>query len=190
MKQLLWTLMLIFVVISPLAACAQSLPEDPAPAPTADPMWARVQNLKPGTPIVVSDTYGPPVRCLFAAATEAYLDCSPAGNPPATGFRFHRVDVTSVELDHPAQFAQQNKRKEHNYHPAWFASMIAGGCLVGFAATHTTDAGHAAEAGAISALAVGAIGAPLAFLPRDRFMSSTQPQFSIGIPFPARLTRR
>ena len=145
-------------------------------------MWVRVENLKPGTPIVVSDSYGPPVGCLFAGATAAYLDCNPAGNPPGTGFRFNRVDVLSVDLDRPEQQAQVT-RPRHNYHPAWITSMVIGGTLMGAGFARTMDAGHAAEAGAISALVIGALGAPLAFSPPNQNFSPARPQFGIGIPF-------
>jgi hypothetical protein len=181
LKRDFWIALAFCAALSPFAQ-AQALPDNPTPATNPDPMWARVQSLKPGTPIVVSDTYGPPQRCLFAGATTSYLDCNPVGNPPGTGFRFNRADVLSVELDRPEQYAPQAAHAKHNYHPAWLASMIAGGCVVGFIATRSTDAGHAAEAGAIGALVTGAIGAPLAFMPPDQFVSPMRPQFGIGIP--------
>jgi hypothetical protein len=182
MKRDFWIALVFCAALHP-SAQAQALPDNPVPTTNPDPMWTRVENLKPGTPIVVSDAYGPPAHCLFAGATAAYLDCNPSGNPPGTGFRFNRADVLSVELDRPGQNALQTPPAKHNYHPAWLASMIAGGCVVGFIAATSTDAGHAAEAGAIGALVTGTIGAPLAFLPHDQFVSPMRPQFGIRIPF-------
>lgn len=179
----------VFCAALPLFAHAQSLPDNPTQATPADPMWTQVLNLKPGTPIIVNDTYGPQVRCLFAEATAAYLDCNPAGNPPATGFRFNHIDVVSVQLDLPGQKTAQSARTQHNYHPAWFASMVIGGTLMGVGFAHTTDAAHAAEGGAISALLVGAVGAPFAFSPGQNFIPA-RPQFAVGIPFRMRFIRR
>ncbi len=179
----LWAAML-----SPaIAGLAQSLPNAPAPAPPPDPAWDRVRNLAPGVPIVVRSDNAPPAHCLFAGATDAYLFCNPQGNPPGVGYRFDRASVQSVDLDAPAQNGARFEQPERNYHPAWLASMIGGGLIVGIIATQTTDAGDAARAGAIGALVVGAIGAPLAFLPRpqeDGFAYNTR-GFAIGrIPLP------
>jgi hypothetical protein len=175
-------------------AHSQALPDNPAPVPAIDPTWTRVQNLSPGTTIVVTDTYGPPERCLFAGATADYLDCNPAGNPPGTGFRFNRADVISVELDRlgqngPGQNAPQAARTKHNYHPGWIASMVVGGTLMGVGFAQMTDAGHAAAGGAISAVLIGAIGAPFAFA-SDHNFSPARPQFGIGIPFALRFKYR
>ena len=189
MKKKFWIALVFCAALHPLAR-AQALPDNPTPAPAPDPMWARVQNLKPGTPIVVSDTYGPPLRCLFSGATEAYLDCNPSGNPPDTGFRFNRVDLLSVELDRPGQNALQAKRTTHNYHPGWIASMVIGGTLMGVAFAQQVDTAHAAEGGAISALVIGAIGAPFAFSPSYQNFRPAQPQFAVGIPFGLRFAHR
>ena len=184
-----WMIPVLFAACCAVA-CAQTLPENPAPAPSPDPMWARVQNLKINTPVVVSDTYGPPVRCLFAEATEAYLDCNPVGNPPGTGFRFNRADVISVELDRPGQNALQAAPKVHNYHPVWISSIIAGGLISGLVASQSNNTGDSVRIGAIGALVVGAIGAPMTFFPRDQFASSARPGFAVGIPFRLRLGLR
>jgi uncharacterized membrane protein YeaQ/YmgE (transglycosylase-associated protein family) len=188
LKKEFWIVLAFCATLHPLTR-AQALPDNPAPAQAYDPMWARVQNLKPGTPIVVSDTYGPPVRCLFSGATEASLDCNPSGNPPDTGFRFNRIDVISVELDRPGQNALQGKPDRRNYHPAWIASMVIGGTLMGAGFAQQMSAGHAAEGGAISALVIGIIGAPFAFSPDHNFMPARS-QFGIGIPFTLRFRQR
>jgi hypothetical protein len=147
---------------------AQSLPNAPAPAPPPDPAWERLRGFAPGVPVVVFADNRPPVHCLFQGATETYLDCRPAGDPPGVGYRFDRASVASVDLDFPAENGAQFQRPPRNYHPVWIASMLAGGLLVGLAATHTTDDGNAAKAGAVGALVVGLIGAPLAFLPHPQ----------------------
>jgi len=160
--------LLFAIALLPAALRPQALPDSPVPAPPPDPAWDRLRSLAPGEPIVVSVDYRPPVHCLFTGATDAYLDCSPVGEPPGVGYRFDRASVQSVDLDLPARNGAQFEAPEHNYHPAWIASMIGGGLIVGIIATRSADAGTAARAGAIGALVVGAIGAPLAFLPQPR----------------------
>lgn len=157
-----------------LATCsgitaAQSVPDSPAPAP--DPAWSRLQGLAAGKPIIVTVNDGRSVHCLFANVTDAYLFCNPAGNPPGVGFRFDHADVVGVDLDLPMRQRAQFAQPEHNYHPAWISSMIAGGFIVGLIASRSTDAGTATKAGFIGAGIVGVIGAPLAFLPHEEGMA-------------------
>jgi hypothetical protein len=164
---------------------AQTLPDNPTPAPTSDPAWERLQSLAPNEPIVVRNDNGPPVHCLFSAATDAYLFCNPPGNPPGAGFRFDRTAVVSVDLDLPSQAGAQFTAPERNYHPVWISSMLGAGLFVGLIASRATDAGGAAQAGAIAAGVVGLIGAPLAFLPRAPGIANNgplYPQFGAGIP--------
>ena len=162
MKQLAILLLIIGFVS---CASGQVLPDNPAPAPMPDPAWGRLQILVKGQPIIVSNTNGPPVHCLFAGATDAYLFCNPLGNPQGVGFRFDHADVLGVDLDLPRQTQIQTSRPERNYHPAWLSSMIAGGMIVGLIASQNTTAGKATEDGFIAAGIVGIIGAPVAFLP-------------------------
>lgn len=168
------------------SASAQSLPDNPAPVPPPDPAWLRVSSLVQGQPIVVRNDNEAPVHCLFAGATDAYLFCDPPLNPPGVGFRFDRASIISVDLDQPRQYGSQFTSPERNYHPAWIASMLAGGLIVGLCATRATDDGSAAQAGAIAAGVVGLIGAPLAFLPRPQFAAGVpaSPIFGVRIPFP------
>lgn len=176
--QLLLTLMFV------AAASAQNLPDNPAQASAPDPAWGRLQNLAYGTPIVVTSTMGPPVHCFFTNATAEYLDCHPPAQPGGVGYRFHRDDVLSVD---PEQWVPKNGQERsagRSPHPAWISSMIAGGFIVGFIATSTTDAGHAAAAGAIGALVTGAIGAPLAFMPHSNYPASPPPPYGVGVFLP------
>ena len=78
MKQLADSLLNFGLVFS---AQGQALPDNPGPAPLSDPAWARLQSLVNGQPIVVDNTNGPPVHCLFAGVTDAFLYCNPPGNP-------------------------------------------------------------------------------------------------------------
>ena len=164
----IFILLIAILLIGPADALrAQALPDSPSPAPAPDAAWDHLQSLPVGEPIIVSNDNGPAVHCLFARATNTYLDCNPPGNPAGVGYRFDRASVASVNLDLPAQQkTAQLDRPERNYHPAWLASMIAGGIIVGLCATHTTDAGNSAKAGLAGAAIVAAIGAPLAFLPQ------------------------
>jgi hypothetical protein len=176
------SLILSTLLLLPLAASAQALPESPTPAP--DPAWLRIENLASGAAIVVRNDNGPPVHCLFSSATDAYLFCNPPGNPPGVGFRFDRASVIAVDLDLPQNSAAQFAAPRHNYHPVWLSSIIAGGLIVGLVATRTTDAGGAAQAGAIGAAVVAAIGAPLAFLPRPESFASggpAYPQYGVAV---------
>ncbi len=161
------SLLLATLILVRSAAPAQSLPDNPTPVLPPDPMWERLENLVPGTPIAIRNDNGPPVHCLFASATDEYLFCDPPGNPPSVGFRLDRAAIAGVDLDWRTQNVAQFERPQRNYHPAWIASMLAGGLIVGICATRTMDDGSAARAGAIGALVVGVIGAPLAFLPHS-----------------------
>lgn len=169
--------LLIAIVLLPAAARPQpsptapapqpqALPDAPSPAPLPDPAWDRLKNLTNGEPIVVRNDNGPPVHCLFAGATDAYLFCNPPGNPLGVGFRFDRASVISVDFDLPASNVARFNRPHPNYHPAWIASILAGGLVVGICATQNMNDGDSARVGAIAALIVGIIGAPLAFLPQ------------------------
>ena len=165
------------MVLAPVAI-AQALPDGPKPAPTPasaqspagpdsnpqprpprlsnlDSFWLHVQQIANGEQVEVSSTYGPPLKCRFAGATDAYLFCDPPGTPAGTGYRFDRAAVLDVRVVRPRR----------NWHPGLLSAMVGGGLIVGIAATANTDAGHAAEAGFVGALVTGAIAAPFAFLP-------------------------
>jgi hypothetical protein len=183
-------LLLAFAIVS--SAAGQALPDNPAPSPLPDPAWGRLQGLLNGQPIVVDNTNGPPVHCLFAGVTDAYLFCNPRGNPKGVGFRFDHADVLGVDLDLPRPAPTQASRPERNYHPAWICSMIAGGIIVGLIASKNTDAGTAAEDGIIGAGIVGLIGAPLAFLPHPQFVPTepAYPQYGVGLRFKSPIRSR
>lgn len=179
MKRIVFLLVVLVVVPS---GFGQALPANPAPAPPPDPMWTHLQSVAMGTPVVIENTSGPPVHCLFAGVTDAYLFCNPPGNPAGVGFRFDRADVLAVDYDRWSAPTMRQGAAERRSHPVWIASMIAGGIIVGFCATRTTDAGHSAEAGLIGAAAVGLIGAPLAFMPRSSYGPPAAPYYGAGIP--------
>jgi hypothetical protein len=167
MKQLTLILIALFLVpaaLLPAVARSQILPDAPSPALPSDPMWDRVKDLSNGAAIVVRNDNGPPVHCLFAGATDAYLFCNPSTNPPGVGFRFDRAAIVSVDLDRPAPYSARFDRPKPNYHPVYLSSIIAGGLFVGICATGSADNKTAAEEGLIGALVVAAIGAPIVFL--------------------------
>jgi hypothetical protein len=177
MKQLGFTLMLFVVVLSPLAAVCQlqqtpapqstqppgapsqsaSAPAQPAPLSPPDKDWRKIQKLPYGVVIDVSSSYGPDLRCRFAAATDDALFCNDPGSAAGTGWRFDRARVISV--------AATVLRKNH--HPGWIAATLAGGLVVGLLASRGTSAGGAATAGLIGAGVVGVAGAPLALSQPD-----------------------
>lgn len=176
-------------------AVAQNLPSSPPPAPLSDPAWSNLQRLTIGSPVIVTDDQGRTVHCLFAGATDDYLFCNPFGNPAGVGYRFDHANVIAVDLDLPSRPVVQAVPREHNYHPAWISSMIAGGFIVGLCATRSTDAATSAKAGLIGAGIVGAIGAPMAFLPRPEMAppGPVYPPFVFGarlrIPSHTRISR-
>lgn len=176
MKQI--AILLIALGLTPLAT-AQALPDNPTPS---DPAWSRLRSLPYGQPIVVDNTNGPPVHCLFTGVNDAYLFCSPPGNPPGVGFRFNHADVLGVDRDFQPMPQAQVRPAQRNYHPGWIASMIAGGFIVGLVASQNTTAGKAAEDGFIGAGIVGIIGAPFVFLPHPQnAFRPVPPQYGIGI---------
>jgi uncharacterized membrane protein YeaQ/YmgE (transglycosylase-associated protein family) len=185
------SLAILLVVLSFVSSAkGQSLPDNPAPVPLADPAWSRLQSLVNGQPIIVDNTNGPPVHCFFAGVTDAFLFCNPPGNPAGVGFRFNHADVLGVDYDLPRAASSQASRPERNYHPAWISSMIAGGVIVGLVASKTTDAGTAATDGIIGAGIAGLIGAPLAFFPHPQFAPAAPVYSQYGIAIPLRrLTR-
>jgi hypothetical protein len=182
---------LLTLVLLPAAAAAQALPDDPAPStppsaqsasssrqaiPLADGVWIRVQKIANGEEVLVTNTYGPPLRCRFAGATDDYLFCDPPGSPAGAGYRFERDSVLDVKVVRPPR----------NWHPGLLSAMIGGGLIVGIAASSNTDAGHATEAGLIGALIAGGIAAPLVFLQPQQFNSG--PGVSVSLR-PHRLSR-
>ena len=158
-------LTLLALALLPIAR-AQNLPDAPYPAP--DPTWDRLQTLANSQPIVITTNDSRSIHCLFAGINNDYLFCNPAGNPPGVGYRFDRAEVASVDLDRPGAPTARAHRTERNYHPAWIASMIAGGIAVGLVASQRTDAGKATQDGCIGAAIIGLIGAPFAFLPQPQ----------------------
>jgi hypothetical protein len=157
------TIVLITLLLLAPATYSQILPDAPAAPP--DPSWNRLRSLAIGQSLVVTTSDNRLVHCLFASVTETYLFCNPPGNPAEVGFRFDRAEVLSVDFDRTDSALARGKPTEHNYHPAWISSMIAGGLVVGLAASQNTDASKAAQDGFIGAAVVGLIGAPFAFLP-------------------------
>lgn len=93
----------------------------------------------------------------MAAATDDILYCNAYESPDGIGYQFSRASVISVEAVIPRR----------NHHTGLMAAMIGGGVLFGMAAARGTDAGHAAEIGAIGALVTGAAGAPMALDQRN-----------------------
>jgi hypothetical protein len=164
MKQLLFTIMLFVVALSPLAAVCQALPNLPSPrsdaapaqqTPPPDPAWARIEQLAHGEPIVVTSTIGPPVHCRFAGATDAFLFCDPAGNPAGTGYRFDRADVLQVDLDR-WQPAPANGQDHDSHRGLLIAAGLVG---IGMGAIEARGQGGGATAGvAVGLISAGFVG--------------------------------
>lgn len=139
-----------------------------------DGQWQKIERLPVGVLIVVSSTYGPPIPCRFAAATNDALFCDAPESPGGTGWQFERSSVVSVEAT----------ILKKNWHPGLVGAMIAGGTLVGLAATHGASAGRAAGIGAIGAVITGAVGAPMALSqPDERWVTVVyRPRFARRTP--------
>jgi hypothetical protein len=162
-----FSLILIAIAILPAGAFAQALP--PAPLPVESPVqsmaisasqmpvgpsdatWMRFQQIANGQQVLVTNSYGPPLRCRFAGASEAFLFC----DPPGTGYRFERASVINVVVVRPPR----------NWHPGVLSAMIAGGIITGICATAQTDAGNATKTGLTGAAVTGAIVSPFVLLP-------------------------
>jgi hypothetical protein len=187
------SLILLAISMLPAGAFAQVLPPAPLPAEApvpiqstsvpaspvgpSDATWMRFQQISNGREVLVTNTYGPPLRCRFAGATDAFLFCDPPGTPEGTGYRFERASVVNV----------QAVRAPRNWHPGVLSAMIAGGIITGICATAQTDAGNAAKAGLIGALITGAIASPFVLLPPPNMNAG----LSAGIAFrPHGFTRR
>jgi len=134
-----------------------------APVPSApvlsppDKEWRKIQKLPVGIAMVVGSTYGAPLSCRLAAATDDALYCDAPESPAGAGWVFDRAAVISVQ----ATIARRN------HHPGLLAAMIGGGLIVGVVATRSTSAGNAAKAAAIGALITGAAGVPMAMSTPD-----------------------
>jgi hypothetical protein len=136
------------LVLLPVAAWPQALPDNPAPAPF-DPRWNHIERLSDGQRIVVLTTNGAKVSCRFAGATDTFLFCDQPGVLSSQpDFRFDRASVVSV----------RESQREHNWHPGLLAAVAVVGTAVGIAATRNLDDRGAAAAGLLTAGFVGAIG--------------------------------
>jgi hypothetical protein len=167
------SLMLLAIAMLPAGAFAQALPPAPLPAESAvpaqstsnpasatqvgpsDATWIRFRQIADGQEVLVTNTYGPRLRCRFAGATDAFLFCDPPGTPEGTGYRFERASVINVAVVRPPR----------NWHPGLLSAMIGGGIITGLCATAQTDAGNATKAGLIGAVVTGAIFSPFVLLP-------------------------
>jgi hypothetical protein len=166
------SLILLAVAMLPASVLAQALPPAPLPAESpvpvqstsappmpvgpSDATWMRFQQIANGQEVLLTNTFGPPLRCRFAGATDAFLFCDPPGTPEGTGYRFERASVINVV----------SVRQPRDWHPGVLSAMIAGGIITGVCATVQTDAGHAAGAGFVGALITGVIASPFVLLPR------------------------
>src|ERR1700692_1918581 len=65
----------------PVQSTSTSVPASPMHAGPSDATWMRFQQIANGREVLVTNTYGPPLRCRFAGATNAFLFCDPPGTP-------------------------------------------------------------------------------------------------------------
>lgn len=154
---------------APVPAQSTSVPTSPGPVGPSNATWMRFQQIANGQEVLVTNTYGPPLRCRFAGATDAFLFCDPPGTPEGTGYRFERASVINVVA----------VRRPRNWHPGVLSAMIAGGIITGVSASAQTDAGHAVGVGFIGALVTGAIASPFVLLPPPNMNSG----LGLGIAF-------
>ena len=154
-----FVLVLAASILLPAAVVAQAPPDNPNPVPVNDALWDRVMALPRGQPIVVANTYGPPLHCQFAGATDDFLFCDPPDAPPDTGYRFERASVLDVTV----------QRRRLISHPFVLASAAIAGLVIGIGSTHTMNDHDAATVGLISALVVGSAGLAMSQAPRPGF---------------------
>jgi hypothetical protein len=95
MKHTFW--IWISIVAISAGACAQTLPNNPQPAPSGTADWVPVQDLANGQLISVARSGTSSVPCRFAGATNDTLFC----NSLFTGmeYRFNRDEIERVRLD-------------------------------------------------------------------------------------------
>lgn len=149
-------LVLAASILLSAAAFAQAPPENSNPAPPNDALWNRVMALPRGQPIMVVNTYGPPLHCEFAGATNDFLFCDPPAAPPDTGYRFERASVLDVTV----------QRRQVIRHPGVLISAAVAGIALGLGSTRTLNDRDAATVGLISALVAGSAGLAMSQAPR------------------------
>lgn len=182
-------LILIALTFLPAAAGAQAYPDNPAPqapsatepaspAPLPDAEWRRVQRIVHGQPILVSSTYGPPLHCRFAGATDAYLFCDSPGSPDGSGYRIERATVLAVE----PEMVRPPRREGH---PIYIGCIVGAGFAFGISAARDKSGSDAVGVGVVAASMVALVGAPLALDPPNYFRSAPpSPGFRVGVSFP------
>lgn len=154
-------LALIVLSLSPQLLTAQDLPNAPVPM-QPDPAWNRVRALPPGQPLIVVVENAPAVHCEFSQATDAYLFCNPAGNPPGVGYRFDRAQVISVDFDLPPYPQAGYTPPRSSWHPGLLATAAALGITFGAVAAERSNNPEAGVVvGLVSAGMVLSIGYPM-----------------------------
>lgn len=165
----------IAIVLLPVSASTQALPDAPAPASPAaqvsssssagapspvDWMWRRIQQISDGQFIVVRTVLRGKVRCTFEGATETTLYCDPPGvlsSRPA--YQFNRASVLSVREIRPGSDA----------HPGLLAASLITGTAVGIVAAGDSPAPEAVAAGLLTTLIVAGVGSMVIQLNRRVF---------------------
>ncbi|HEV2134961.1 MAG TPA: hypothetical protein VGR47_12055 [Terracidiphilus sp.] len=143
-------LVLAASVLLPAATFAQAPPNNPNPRPSDDVLWNRVMELPRGQPIVVVNSYGPPLHCRFDGATDAFLFCYPPDAPPdaVEDYRFDRARVLDVTATRPRVIQ----------HPGVLASAAIAGIVFGLGSTRTLKNSDAVTVGLFAATVVGSAG--------------------------------
>jgi hypothetical protein len=157
MKRIVLLLAALFLL--PVAVIAQAPPDNPKALPQNDALWNRVMQLPRGQPIIVVNTYGPPLHCRFAGATDAFLFCDPPDAAPdaAEGYRFDRASILDVTIEHRRIIP----------HPGVLASAAVAGIVLGLGSTRTLNNPDATTVGLISALVVGSTGYMMSQVPNQ-----------------------
>ena len=153
-------LVLAASILMPAAVTAQAPANTSKPAPADDVLWSRVMELPRGDPIVVKNTYGPPLRCCFDGATTAFLFCHAPDAPPDTGegYQFDRASVLDVTVPH----------RRIIQHPGVLASAAIAGTLLGLGSTRTLKNPDAVTVGLVTAIVVGSAGYGMSQVPNQR----------------------
>jgi hypothetical protein len=144
----------IAIALLPVAALAQTLPENPDPAQPASSQWNRVRDLANGDEIEVRAFRAGTVHCRFAGATDDFLFCDRSyGWFTGQDYRMERSELLDVRISHETR----NRRLLIG------AAAVAGGVFFGVSQQNPSDTGTRVFAGLAGAGISALLATPVAW---------------------------